>query len=412
MTAEPQLFRINRENRESEKISEVEFSQLGFQERRDIQEWIAANPEILGEDLLIIGKEFSGFDRTNERLDLLAVDVDGKLVIIELKRDHTGADAHWQAIKYASYIHRARREDIIRMFASYANISESEAVNQLLRHLGADDLNGLNNDQRIILASHRFAPEVTSASLWLNEKTDDENLITCVQLIPYHDSQNDSLYIQANTIIPMPGAEEYSVGIGDSQENDRGRSDFGIKLRRTFQRNRNDEVTRFLRNAANPVIDGLPDHIKPDKKSNWAVGSGNNPNDRRYNLWYNRPPWGNWRMFYSVQLLREDGDTASSWRAKVGFTYDRHRLADIGYVEAQFEEMENTLQDLGIHDGQAVFSGSTRWRMMTVDCGYQSIDDGDTFAKLIADSLRPFIEAITPVIDEFEDERTNQESVP
>ena len=62
MSAEPQLFRINPENRESEKIAEVEFASLGFQERRDIQEWVAANPEILGEDLLIIGKEFSGFD--------------------------------------------------------------------------------------------------------------------------------------------------------------------------------------------------------------------------------------------------------------------------------------------------------------------------------------------------------------
>ena len=272
VTAEPQLFRINPENRESEKITEVEFSQLGFQERRDIQEWIAANPGILGEDLLIIGKEFSGFDRTNERLDLLAVDVDGKLVVIELKRDHTGADAHWQAIKYASYIHRARREDIIRMFASYANISESEAVNQLLRHLGADDLNGLNNDQRIILASHRFAPEVTSASLWLNEKTDDENLITCVQLIPYHDVGDDSLYIQVNTIIPMPGVEEYSIGIGDSKESEGYQSDFGIKLRRTFQRNRDDEVTEFLRKVASMTSVGLPEEIKPDMNSRWGRG--------------------------------------------------------------------------------------------------------------------------------------------
>ena len=40
----------------------------------------------------------------------------------------------------------------------------------------------LNNDQRIILASHRFAPEVTSAAVWLNEKAPDKNLITCVQL--------------------------------------------------------------------------------------------------------------------------------------------------------------------------------------------------------------------------------------
>ena len=99
MSGEPQLFRVDPQSRESERIEEVDFRQLGFQERRDIQEWVAANPGILGEDLLIISKEFSGFDRTNERLDLLAVDPDGKLVVIELKRDDTGANAHWQAIK-------------------------------------------------------------------------------------------------------------------------------------------------------------------------------------------------------------------------------------------------------------------------------------------------------------------------
>ena len=164
MSAEPLLFRINPESQESERIEEVNFAQLGLQERRDIQEWIAANPGILGEDLLIIGKEFSGFDRTDERLDLLAVDVDGMLVVIELKRDDTGADAHWQAIKYASYLHRASADDIIRMLGDHDGVSESEARNKLLQHLGADDLGILNNDQRIILASHRFAPEVTSAA--------------------------------------------------------------------------------------------------------------------------------------------------------------------------------------------------------------------------------------------------------
>ena len=35
MGAEPQLFRINPENRESERIEEVEVSNLGFQEGRD-----------------------------------------------------------------------------------------------------------------------------------------------------------------------------------------------------------------------------------------------------------------------------------------------------------------------------------------------------------------------------------------
>ena len=203
MSGEPQLFRVDPQNRASEKIQEVEFSQLGLQERRDIQEWVAANPGILGDDLLIIGKEFSDFDRTNERLDLLAVDFTGRLVVIELKRDDSGTDAHWQAIKYASYLQRATTDKIIRLAAEYRSESEDDAGTRMLQHLGADDLNALNNDQRIILASHRFAPEVTSAALWLNKKAPD--LITCIRLTPYQDTQAGSLYVQATTIIPVPG---------------------------------------------------------------------------------------------------------------------------------------------------------------------------------------------------------------
>ena len=96
---------------------------LGIRERRDIQEWVAANPSILGENLMVITKEFSGFDRTNERLDLLAVDKDGKLVVIELKRDDSGTDVHWQAIKYASYLDRTEADSIVSMLARHEKIS-------------------------------------------------------------------------------------------------------------------------------------------------------------------------------------------------------------------------------------------------------------------------------------------------
>lgn len=318
MSAEPQLFRINPESQESERIEEVNFAQLGLQERRDIQEWIAANPGILGEDLLIIGKEFSGFDRTDERLDLLAVDVEGKLVVIELKRDDTGADAHWQAIKYASYLHRASAEDIIRMFTDYEAISEEEALNKLLQHLGADDLGILNNDQRIILASHRFAAEVTSAALWLNEKAPGEDLITCIQLTPYKDEKTDSLYIQANTIIPVPGVDEYVIGIGESPNENRPivrrPGSLAQTIAQTIARNSNDDVTRFLRGVAERAVSGLEDQIKPDKQSRWAGVEGGY---RYYRLWYLRPPWGNGIMVYRINLSREK-DSPDTWRADVG----------------------------------------------------------------------------------------------
>ena len=276
MNNEPKLFGINPESiKKTEIIEEVDFARLGFQERRGIQEWIVANPVILGEDLLIIGKEFSGFDRTNERLDLLAVDSDGLLVVIELKRDDTGADAHWQAIKYASYLHRSSADNIVKMTAEYHNLSPDAAELRLQQHLGADDLNALNNDQRIILASHRFAPEVTSAALWLNEKVSSGNLITCIQLIPYHDPKTNSLYVQASCVIPVPGIENYIIRIGDNsrEDNNRDSNDLGTKLKAAFARNRNDEVTEFFRVVGKQVIRGLPDEIRPDKTSKWGAGS-------------------------------------------------------------------------------------------------------------------------------------------
>jgi hypothetical protein len=45
----------------------VTFSELGFKERTHLQEWFEGNPEALWEELLIIQKEFNGFNDTNER---------------------------------------------------------------------------------------------------------------------------------------------------------------------------------------------------------------------------------------------------------------------------------------------------------------------------------------------------------
>lgn len=381
MSAEPQLFRVNPETHESESITEVEFSQLGFQERRDIQEWVAANPEILGGDLLIIGKEFSGFDRTNERLDLLAIDTDGTLVIIELKRDDTGSDAHWQAIKYASYFRHAQNDSIIRMLAAYTNTSEEDAGNMLLRHLGDDDFSSLNHDQRIILASHRFAPEVTSAVLWLNEKAPNDNLITCVQLIPYMDSKTDALYVQANTIIPTPGMEDYIIGIGGLQD-DRGTRNRGLgaALRRTFQRNINDEVTPFVRKIGELTINRLPDEIKPDRTSRWGTGG---PSLRHYQFWYSTPPWRNWRMSYLIFLYPQE--QSGLWRVLVLFRHDQDGL-------------EQRLVGIKLHDEQRFEDGG-----VTVAVGTDTLNDD--FAVKIADMVNRFIRTITPIVNDFLEER-------
>ena len=391
MSAEPQLFRINPDNHESESMEEVDFARLGFQERRDLQEWIATNPDILGEQLLIIGKEFSGFDRTNERLDLLAVDADGRLVVVELKRDDTGADAHWQAIKYASYLRRASVENIVAMLAAHKDVSEADARSRLLQHLDADDLNALNNDQRIILASHKFAPEVTSAALWLNEKSPGEDLMTCVQLTPYYDTKNQSLYVQANRIIPVPGAEEYMVGVGETlaEESGRGQSNFAANLRKAYDKNRDDEVTRFLKKVGELAISGLADQVKPDKMSRWAGGwAGGALDHRYYRLWYSRAPWSNWEMSHRLNLFR--GDDSVSWKVDVEFAYFSEPLA-------------SRIGELQIHNEQKVEQD----RILVT---HESNSLDPSFAEALSVTLRRFIEMITPVVDDFEDE-SNEEDV-
>ena len=387
MSNEPQLFRVDPESRQSDRIEEIDFGRLGLRERQDIQEWVAANPGILDDDLLIIDKEFSGFDRTDERLDLLAVDSDGKLVIIELKRDDSGTDVHWQAIKYASYFQRATADDIVGMAMSHWNESPEKAVAQLQQHLGADDLNALNNSQRIILASHRFAPEVTSAALWLNRKVPAEDLITCVKLTPYQDTHTGTLYVQASTIIPVPGADEYLVGIGpSSQKESASGSSFRAKLAETFASSKNHETSPFVKKVGELALSGLPDEIRPDKTGRWAGVGG----DRRYyHIWYSRPPWGNWKVNYSIDLWPQE--KPGKWRATVLFE-NRRKLP----LPALDGINLNAQQEIASH-GIYTF----------VRTGPDTLNDN--FANQIAEILREFIVQITPIVDDFGNESSEDD---
>lgn len=416
MSSDPKLFRVNREPRVSESVRETDFGQLGLRERQHIQEWVAANPTILDDGLLIIGKEFSDFDRTNERLDLLAVDRDGKLVIIELKRDDSGADVHWQAIKYASYFAKATEKDIINLLSRHEGISAEAAESKLQNHLGADDLNALNNDRRIILASHRFAPQVTSAVLWLNEKAPGENLITCVKLTPYQDG--DALYLLASRLIPVPDTEGLRVGLRDSSGSDVPA--IALTLGQRDNSYQSDDITRFLWDVAERAKNGLPEHLKPDRWSRWASKDtdGRGVDRRDYALWYRRRPWGSRGMRYRIVFYQvRDGHPEGyidRWSGHRGrnpddFSYAWLAMALFIMPSSMTESLKAQLKELKVDEN-----------------GYQQIFDEDwgfsieldrvgdalnpEFADTLAATLRQFIEVVTPVVDDFFANEGNEEN--
>jgi hypothetical protein len=260
------MFIINREKNEAISLERKTFHELRFKERKNLQEWIEKNTYILGEeDLLIIQKEFSDFDNTKERLDLLALDKDGNLVIIENKLDDSGRDVVWQALKYASYCASFTKEDIRRIFQDYIG-SKKNAEEILVNFFDVEDFEELQlntNDQRIILVAANFRKEVTSTVLWLIEHGVN---IKCIKVTPY--KYGDNIFLDTEQIIPIKDAEEYLIKIrhkNDEQIKDGNSLKKRHKIRLEFWEKLLEEMNKKS---------NLFENVSPSKDSWIAHGSG------------------------------------------------------------------------------------------------------------------------------------------
>jgi hypothetical protein len=212
------MYLVNKEENNIQKIEKITFTQAGFKERKNLQEWIVKNPESLGEELLIIQKEFSGFDDTKERLDLLALDKEGNLVIVENKLDDTGRDVVWQALKYVSYCSGLSAQDIEQIFQEYLskNNPSKNAKEILIDFFGNDEYQEILNNgysQRIILVAANFRKEVTSTVMWLLNNGIN---VSCFKVTPY--KLHNDVVIDFSQIIPLKEAEEYLIKIAEKQK--------------------------------------------------------------------------------------------------------------------------------------------------------------------------------------------------
>jgi len=231
------MYKINRNKNNIIKLEEKQFRELGFRERENLQEWIAKNPEVLGEELLIIQKEYQGFNDTNERLDLLALDKDGNLVVIENKLDDTGRDVVWQALKYTSYCSTLTTEQVIRLFQEYLNTfsPDEDAKELILEFMGReDDLDLLlnSNDQRIVLIANNFRKEVTSTVLWL---LNHDIQLQCFKATPY--TFGDEEFLNIEQIIPIRETAEFMI---DAKQKEKEKKGLSKKVEQT-----NTELVEF-----------------------------------------------------------------------------------------------------------------------------------------------------------------------
>lgn len=214
------MFQVNLSENRLKKLEQKRFADLNLRERDHLQEWLANQPDALGEELLIIQKEFDGFDETRERLDLLALDKDGNLVVIENKLDDSGRDVTWQALKYTAYVSGLTKTQIVDIYQQYLDRYEGggNAAVRICEFMEVEELEEtvLNpgNDQRMIFIAANFRREVTATVLWLLSRGIRAQ---CFKVTPF--SFGDELMVDIQQIIPTPEAADFMIGMS-SKENE------------------------------------------------------------------------------------------------------------------------------------------------------------------------------------------------
>lgn len=196
------MLRIDRDAKKLTRLKIPEMFNVGLTERYDLQNMIKNSSDAffqeMGENLLLLGDEIRPTDFVEDRIDLLAVDQQGSLVVIELKRGSHKLQL-LQALSYASMISKWEQSKIVSQRHQFAGLSEEDAEEEIEQFL-LQDIANLNDSQRIILVAEDYDYEVLVTAEWLSEIYDVD--IRCFRLAL--STENKTEFLTCTCIYPPP----------------------------------------------------------------------------------------------------------------------------------------------------------------------------------------------------------------
>jgi hypothetical protein len=247
------------------RIEQGNFAASGFRERSDIQRLLRTQIDVISEDLCVLTEEFSEWEESKRRIDLLAIDANANLVVVELKRTSDGGHMELQAIRYAAMVSAMTFERAVQIHAAFlSSIAEdpAKAQSRLLEFLdwSEPDEKAFAADTRIILVSGDFSKELTTSVLWLINHGMD---IRCIRMRPYKDGTRTLVDVQQ--IIPLPEAHEYQVQLREKGNEERKQRAERYDLRKKYW----EGVVALAKETS-----GRHAHIKPGRYHWIGAGSG------------------------------------------------------------------------------------------------------------------------------------------
>jgi hypothetical protein len=112
----------------------------GFPLESRLEDLIVSDPAILGEPLLLIGRQVP--TDYGKFIDLLAVTAEGALHVLELKRDRTPRDVVAQVLDYGSWVEGLSHSQVINLFNDRHELAFEEAFAQCFGVSPPEELNG------------------------------------------------------------------------------------------------------------------------------------------------------------------------------------------------------------------------------------------------------------------------------
>ena len=203
------LYEVDKTNVTMKLIPPSDFVSQGVLERKDLQPLLREHIGVIDPDIMLLTEEFGNWQGANRRVDLLALDKDGNLVVIELKRVDDGSHMELQAIRYAAMLSALDMDAVTETYAAFLKKNgkdDSTSRQEILDFLGPEPQ--ISNTPRIVLIAPGFSQEITTAVLWLNTVGLD---IRCLKIDLYN--LQGQLYLDLEQIIPLPSAADYQFKI-------------------------------------------------------------------------------------------------------------------------------------------------------------------------------------------------------
>jgi hypothetical protein len=188
-------------------------AEAGLLERQHLQEWVIANPQLLGADVKIITSEFDRWltpagEATWERLDVLGLSRTGRLVMAELKRGRAPDAVMVQALNYAAMVSRFTLDLLVEAYAgTNANGRATPELVAELQEWAPELSDETLSPPQVVLVAEEFGLVLTNTAMYLIEQGVDIRLVR-IQLYSLADGP---LLLTSSQVLPVPDAEDFMV---------------------------------------------------------------------------------------------------------------------------------------------------------------------------------------------------------